>query len=78
MGPGDEKVQSISARDRTAHRVRALRLQREGKRANVAGFTAWHALLRAVLGEDWTGDTKETVLNQVFAGKALAVQTVAV
>lgn len=79
MGPGDETVQSLSARDRTAHRVHALRLQREGERANVAGFTAWHALLRAVVGEDWTGDTKEeTVLNQGFAGKAPVVQTVAV
>jgi len=59
--------------------VCALRLQREGKRANVADFTAWHALPSAVVGEDWIGDTKEeTVLNQVFAGKALAVQTVAV
>lgn len=45
----------------------------------MADFTAWHALPSAVVGEDWIGDTKEeTVLNQVFAGKALAVQTVAV
>lgn len=58
--------------------MRALCLQREGKTANVADFTAQHALLCAAVGEGWPGDTKEeNVLSQVFAGKALAVQTVA-